>query len=277
MAAKKEDKNAEISILDLTTREVQCRLIGTSPIIFNAVSEKARHELLFPRGRLTAADKQANMKHDPVAEFRRSVYRRAGNGPTRLIFPAPGIKKAICTAALDLPGSVTKAKIGRLAWVKGESLNIFGIPELHMSVVRMADVSRTPDIRTRAILREWAFEVTVCFVEPMLKSTGIATLLAAGGLICGIGDYRQEKGAGSFGQFKHVTEDYEKKDYERICREGCMKAQDAALNADPPHCYNEESESLLSWYMEEVKRRGAETKPVKRGRKTNGDDATAPA
>ena len=171
------------------------------------MQEKAKRELLLPAGRKTAAFKAQNIKHDPIAEFRGSVYRWAGDDhPTRLKFPAPAFKGALASAALEVPGA-KKAQIGRLVWVEGFSVDIYGTPELLMSVVRSADIAKTPDIRTRAILPEWCCRLVINYIRPTLTQQALAVLLQWSGLVIAVGDFRQEKGKGSYGQFRLVNED----------------------------------------------------------------------
>lgn len=260
MAVKKIE-SAELTILPISEGEVTFAILGSSPLIFNRMSEKAKRELLLPKGRKTAADKAANLKHVPIEEYRASVYRNSGNTPpTRLKLPAPMFKGAISTAALDMPGT-KKSEIGRATWVTRTHVDLYGVPRLLMSVVRSADMNRTPDIRTRAIVPEWACMVTIRFLRPKLTATGVANLMAAAGIIAGVGDFRQEKGKGSFGQFRLVEKDDPY--FTRIVKAGARAAQDAAL--ERPECYDEESAELLEWYQEEVVKRGrGETETPKR-------------
>lgn len=262
MAIKPKDmtESQEIQILPISQGEVTFALVGTSPIIFNRVSEKAKRELLLPKGRKTQADKAANLKHNPPEEFRDSVYRWKGNDhPTRLKFPCPGPKGAMMTAALDMPG-IFKSVVGRLCWVVGEHCDIFGIPELKMDIVRMADANKTPDVRTRACIRQWASLITVQFVQPRLTAKSIANLLAGGGIVAGLGDNRQEKGKASFGQFRIC--DQSDPEYQQIVERGGRDIQDAALNKY--RCYDEESEELIEWFSGEVVRLGRDKAPSKR-------------
>lgn len=278
-AQKKADQSAEISVLKVNSRTIKFHIIGSSPMIFNAVSEKAKRELLYPKGRMTTADKAANIKHDPVMEYKNSVYRSVGaNAPTRLIFPSTAFKKGLMTAALDMPGNASKAKIGRLTWVEGTHVNIYGVPSLMMGIVRMADIGRTPDVRTRAILTKWAATVEITFISPMLKEESLSDLFQFSGLICGIGDFRQEKGSGNFGQFYATTPD--DPEYMDIIANGGVAAQDAALNTDNPPCFDSETENLLAWWKEQRETRGSgdPKAATKRGRKPlngSGDEAYA--
>lgn len=247
MALKKEVKD-EISILEISQGEVTFAIVGTTPLIFNRINAKTARELLLPRGGVrTRADKAASLKHSPIDEYRDSVHRRIGSGPTRLQFPSSAFKGTLKTAALDIPG-VFKTEIGRLTWIAGSQIDIYGIPKLCMASVRMKDINRTPDIRTRAILPEWACTVTVNFITPKLAAKSIANLMAAGGRTCGIGDNRQEKGHDNFGSFRLV--DGDDKDFRRIIKEGGMKAQDEALSK--PIAYDADTEELLSWFSAEI-------------------------
>jgi hypothetical protein len=249
---KSKDQPDEISILEITTGMIQFAVLGESPLIFNRMSEKAKRELLLPRGRLTTAAKAVNVKHDPIQEYRDSVYRNAGPDPaTRLKLPSPSFKGALCTAALDIPGA-RKSEIGRLVWVPGTHVDIYGVPQLFMGVVRSADISHTPDIRTRAILPRWAGVVTIRFVQPKLTGKAIASLMAAAGIISGVGDFRQEKGKGNFGQFRCV--DASDEEFLDVIKTGGREAQDEALHHFT--CYDEDSEELLQWYEKEIRNRG---------------------
>jgi len=238
-----------IEVEPLRVGSIQVWLKGITPLICNRMAGKAMRELLFPRGRATKAEKEQRLKHDPLNEFRNSMSVRDGKGATRLVFPSPAVKGTMATAALETKGT-NKTQIGRLVWVKDYSCDLYGVPELLMSVVRSADMNKTPDIRTRAILREWCLPATIQYVKPQMSEQAIMQLLSNGGIIVGIGDFRQEKGKGNFGQFSVVTE----ADCKEIVQGGSLKQQDSAIKT--PARFDAETEELLSWFQEEVKARG---------------------
>lgn len=245
-----------VSVLEISKGAVTFCVLGTSPLVFNRMSEKAKRELLMPRGRKNAAERATTLKHDPVQEFRDSVYRDAAdNAPARLVMPATAFKGAMAAAALDLPG-VARSQIGRLTYVQGYNVHVFGVPRLFMSVVRSADINKTPDIRTRAILPEWAAMVTISFVKPLIRDQMVANLLAAAGVTIGIGDFRQEKGKGNFGQFDLVSAD--SVPFQALVRKAGRDVQDKALTDATP--YDAESAELLDWYSAERKKRGFDVK-----------------
>ena len=251
--AKETNREAMIEIEALRTGRISPWLVGITPLILNSMSAKTLQTLLMPRKK-TAADKAQNLKHEPLDEYRSAPYKRTGTGPTRIVFPAAAFKGAMCNAALEIPGA-KKSQIGRLVWVEGDYLDVYGVPELLMSVVRSADMNKTPDVRTRAIIRKWAIRVPITFVQPTLNATSIIQLLSTAGLVIGVGDFRQEKGKGNYGQFQVCNEGGE---YEAIVKSGGMKAQDAAL--ETPKTYDEESRQLLEWFLAEKTKRGHTTK-----------------
>lgn len=238
----------------LKMTEVQLCILGATPFIFNRMSAKAQRELLLPSAEKNRAARRATLKHDPLKEYRESVYTDPReNADTRLVFPAPGFKGAAMTAALEMPGA-TKASVGRLLQVLGYQVRIYGVPQLYMTGVRQAGIQKTPDIRTRAILPEWATMITVRYPVNSLDPSSIANLFAAAGQICGVGDFRQEKGKGSFGLFSLVNADDE--EFQRVVSEGRAAAQDKAL--DSPEPFDSESAGLWEWFEAEVRVRGRE-------------------
>jgi hypothetical protein len=248
MMKKSTEKGIEIAIETFNTGLTSFWIKGVTPYIYNAMSEKAKHELLFPRKK-TAADKAQNMKHDPVTEFQGSVYRKL-DGVRGLGIPAIQIKAALMNAALEVPG-ITKAQIGRLVWVDAvDMITMYGTPRLKMDIVRSSGMDKVPDVRTRAIVSDWCCNVNIRFAQPTMNETVIAKLLGIAGLIIGIGDFRQEKGKGNYGQF--TLSGAEECKY--LVDSGGEAAQVEALNN--PKCYDIETENLLKWFEEERVKRG---------------------
>ncbi len=252
MAPKQKQDTAHVDIRLVDKGKTTFYLVGESPFVCNAMSAKVWHDLVFPPAKKNATEKATTLKHNPMDEFRRSVYRtRDENAPTRIIFPAAAAKRAMATAALELPG-VKKAQIGRLCWAVGEYIPLYGVPQVYSAVVKQAGFPPQPDIRTRAILPEWATTVTVEFVTPNLTIKAVSNLLASAGIYIGLGDGRPEKGALSFGRFRVTNAD--DKDFKRIMREGGRDAQDAAFQS--PQMYDVETEELMEWFEAELLRRG---------------------
>lgn len=250
--AKSKVDSEEVSIVEVTKKTLKMCILGTRPLILNRMSEKTWRELLLPRGKKNAAEKASTMKHSPLDEYRASAYKSSDDSdPTLLMLMSSAFKGAMKTAALDLPGT-KKTQIGRLTWVEGDYVHIYGIPQIFMSITRSADMNRTPDVRTRAIVPQWAALVSVTYVSPLLRDTAVMNLIAAAGIQSGVGDWRQEKGSGNYGAFEPVSAD--NAEFNHILKTGGRAAQIEALES--PCAYDDETEELLAWYDVEAKRRG---------------------
>jgi len=141
------DSTTISDVLTVSTGQVDCCILGTSPIILNRMSQKAARELLMPAGRKSAVQRATTLKHVPVDEYRASAYTLP-TGDVLLAVLSTAIKGALRSAALDMPG-MKKAQIGRLTYLAGEYVGIYGVPRLFMSITRSADMNKTPDVRTR--------------------------------------------------------------------------------------------------------------------------------
>lgn len=251
---KKDEAGSEIVITRIRESTIDIHIVGTSPLIMNQFAKKAWQELMLPPTKKTTATKASTLKHDPIKEFNEAAYvMRDPKAPTLLAVLPTAFKKSMMTAALDLPGA-KKAQIGRLLSVDYDRTPLYGIPRLHMSMVRMADMKRTPDVRTRVIIDEWACILKVTFPEPTLNVTSVANLVHAAGRYAGICEWRQEKGSGSFGSFRMCENGKDDPDWKRIVANGGRVKQIEAMQA--AEAYDEDTAELLSWFNAEVRRRG---------------------
>ena len=254
MTVTKKTGNDTVEIHALKQGRITLRMIGQTPLYFNSMSAKSKRDLLIGGGKKTAAQKK-EIKHDPEQEFQDSVYTQS-KGDTLLCFPAAGVKQAMATAALET-GGITKSSVQRLIFLPQSHINIWGKPYLKMDVVRSADMNKTPDVRTRAFLPEWCAEVEIRFVTPTLGGMGITSLLQNAGTICGIGDFRQEKGKGGYGTWTVCSaEEMEKFQdiWDEITKEG-RDVQEVAMQQ--PVCFDEETSNLMQLLQEERLRRAA--------------------
>lgn len=266
-ATKQAAEGVAIEVMHVSRGRLTFYVRGATPLIYNCVSEKAKRELLYPAPEdEKRAKRKVELKHDPIVEYRASVYATWDNkAPTRLVIPSVMFKSGLASVATDMPGAA-RAVVGRLTSVEGPYIPVYGVPQMLMSVTRNSNMERTPDIRTRAILPTWACIVTVNFAQPHFKVASISDLMAAAGFLRGIGDFRVEKGKGDFGQFKLVNE--RDAEWKAIVKNGGRVAQDAAL--EDPQMYDGETAKLYAWFEEERTRRHEE-----KGKHMNGGNMVA--
>lgn len=250
MVTKQPASNV-IHIEPIQTETVMLAVRGEAPLIINRLAEKARQELLMPKGRKTTAERAASLKHNPHEEFRASPYIvEDEDAETYLAITSASFKKAMMGAALRIPGA-KKTEIAQLVRVDGLLTGIYGIPEIYSAITRSADINRTPDVRTRAIIPEWAAVVSITYTVPILNKTSVVNLLAAAGQVNGVGDWRIEKG-GWCGAFR-VTDPTDE-GFQRIVGAGGRPQQIAAMES--PNAYNGETAELLAWFDSELEVRG---------------------
>ena len=212
MATKKEE-TIEIRPLDIQT--VPIRIVGDTPLIVHAWSEKAKRMMLEAQTKATKT--KAKEKRDPFDDFINSLYWLEGkpavstpeafdeavrNG-AKWGFPVGAIKQSANSAAyrlgwvknqMALRGSYfLRSEYGDMAEIKG------CVPEIREDMVRIG--MGTADLRYRGEFKNWYMDF-----ELQYNASGVMTLeqiincLHAGGFSCGIGEWRPEKD-GSFGPF----------------------------------------------------------------------------
>lgn len=242
----------QITVVEMRRKALEIEVIGTTPMIQHRFSQKARQELLLPKRKANRAAREQSLKHDPALEFREGLYRtRDASSPSAIHIPGPQLRQAIAAAALDLPGDAKKTELLRWITIEG-NLALFGLPRLHMSMVRSSGMTRVPDVRTRPVFPEWAFTATIAFPEGRISTESIVALLDAAGQFCGIGDWRPQKG-GDFGQFTVVRTSADKAKFDRIVAEQGRAAQLVAI--ENPVTFDEDTEELLDWFTTEADRR----------------------
>ena len=248
--AKKKEPAAEMKIERLKRGSLDLCLLGVSPLMMKSISMKVMQSLFLPPPPKTAGTKKTTLKHDPYLEFLDAAHTHEEK-ETLLCMPSRVFKKALCAVATDIPDSPARAQLNRTIWVPDETVSVYGIPEIDLREVRMADQKRTPDVRSRPLLKKWAARVTVQFVPRLATAESLVNLMANAGLINGIGEDRPQKGGGGYGCWEVVNED--NKEFQRIVKECGREAQQKAM--DDPEPSNAETAKLLSWFFLEARSR----------------------
>jgi hypothetical protein len=246
--SKKEDKSCNVIRVERGSVTITVR--GTAPLLMNRMANKAMIQLLLGGRKKTAGEKATTLKHNPIEEYRAAAHVHA-DSRTLLAMPSTCFKNGLRSVAVDIDCGTSKAQLGRLSYVEGEYVPVWGVPELRMDVVRSADMNKTPDIRTRPCIREWVAQFTVIYTKPILSAEAIINLVANAGLTQGLGEWRPEKGKGSLGTFELV--DPNDAEVQRIIREGGRAAQEAAIKS--PALWDEQTAELMAAFDEEMVRR----------------------
>lgn len=191
-----------ITLEKIERKNVIVPVVGTTPLITNRFSEKARKQLLESLNKKKVKNKE---EKDPVAEYEASIYRLSDGRPG---FPAVGFKAAIigaCRHYDSLP--MTKAKIS--IFVHGEGAEqlvpLVGDPEMREDYVRYG--ASSTDLRYRAMFWPWSASLKITYMTSMLDLDGVIALVDAAGL-GGVGEWRPsapKSSTGSYGMFEVDT------------------------------------------------------------------------
>ncbi|MBO9108724.1 hypothetical protein J5288_08415 [Agrobacterium sp. S2/73] len=208
---KKENVGIELPKLDIRLMEVA--VVGDSPLIVHAWSEKAKREMLDKQMKKAKSAKEAK---DPVSDFEAAMYRLADGGYG---FPSVAFKNAAVTAGTSVAG-LTKIQARQAFHILGEDADIQGAFEGSKSRVNLVrieggkpsmreDMVRvgmgTADLRYRPEFSEWHAKLLVRYNANVLSESQILNLLNVAGFAVGVGEWRPEKD-GQYGCFHVATE-----------------------------------------------------------------------
>ena len=214
--ATKKDMQSVVEIKARSIRTVPVSIIGDSPLIVHAWSEKAKKMMLDAQTKETKT--KAKTKRDPFDDFIQSMYwltekpestmdafNAAIENGAKFGFPLTGIKQASNSAAyrqgwvknqMELRGSYfLKSAYGDMAEI------ISAPPIMREDMVRIGNGSA--DLRYRGEFRNWRMDFIMEYNENgNMTLEQILNCIDAGGFVCGIGEWRPEKD-GDFGRY-HV-------------------------------------------------------------------------
>jgi hypothetical protein len=211
MAVTKKDVGIELPPLNIGMMEVT--LIGDSPLIVHAWSQKAKKEMLDKQMKKAKGAKEAK---DPKADFEASMYRLADEGYG---FPSVAFKNAAVTAGTSVAG-ITKIAARQAFHVLGEDADVPGAFEGSKSRVNLARIEGgepamredmvkvgmgTADLRYRAVFAIGHAKILVRYNANVLSEAQILNLLNTAGFAVGVGEWRPEKD-GQYGMFHVATE-----------------------------------------------------------------------
>lgn len=182
----------KIELPALSIQTITLMLVGDSPLIVHAWSEKAKRQMLDKQMKKASKGRETR---DPEADYEACFYRTPSG---TYGFPAIGVKAAMVSAARYVDAKMTVLR-GALH-IDTETLPVIGEPRPREDMVRVG--MGTADIRYRPEFPEWRIPVPIKFNTSAISAEQIANLLNVAGFGVGIGEWRPERN-GSYGRF-HV-------------------------------------------------------------------------
>lgn len=183
-----------IVIPQLNTEVFQMTLVGDSPLICHAWSEKAKKQMLDKQMKKATTAKAAK---DPHQDFLESLYHLPGG---RYGFPATALKACAVGACASVQ-NLTKVLARSAFFIECEMVEIKGSkPVMREDMVKIS--MGTSDIRHRGMFEKWWIDVEIRYNRDVLSKAQIINLFDIGGFGIGLGEWRPERD-GMFGRF-HV-------------------------------------------------------------------------
>ncbi len=226
MAVAKKTEVVEITPVELAEAEIS--IIGRSPLIVHAWSEKAKRQLLEAQQGKSVGKKKEHK--NPVKDFIESMYwlseaPEIPEGSTesdcielfdnaiqkgaKFGFPAVAIKKAATSAAYRQGWTKDKVSANGSFWLMGINDPEFVEIETDEPPVMREDMVKisngVADIRYRGEFKNWRCKFKISYLKGGIFSLeNIISMINLGGFSCGLGEWRIEKG-GLSGAFSVET------------------------------------------------------------------------
>lgn len=190
----------QIAISRLAEETLLVPIVGVTPLIVHNFSEKSKRTMLDNmQGRKTPKQPK-----NPEAEYEAAFYRCEDGSPG---FPSNGFKLATVDASRFFGKDVTKVGLRQFMFMFGEGretmAKIEGEPRMREDVVRVGQGGT--DLRYRPEFPEWRTVLEVIYITSALTRDSVLTLIDAGGLGVGVGEWRPAKD-GIHGTYKVDTE-----------------------------------------------------------------------
>lgn len=229
IAAQSQDEG-RVSLAAQFSKKAQFKsfktwVIGDTPLITHAWSEKARREMLSKQVKAVKVAKEAR---DPHEDYKASLYP-LGDGTYG--FPAMGFKNCLLQSAHKDRGIPRTDAMAGL-WIDAQMvrtrpaltgaicdmplLRIYGSdPVMREDMVRVGSgLNKTATLAFRAQFTVWACRLQGKFNAELINEEQLAFLINTGGTASGVGEWRNER-RGMFGAF-HLASTAEEQAWEKF-------------------------------------------------------------
>lgn len=222
MATKKTEI---LEIRPIEIKKVNLHIVGDTPLIMHAWSEKAK--LLMLESQMGKSKGKKKAPKSPADDFIRSMYwltpmpvyddkasedekmaafEEAIENGAKFSFPVTAFKQAAISAAYRMGWAKDKVSLRGAFFIEADENGMIEIksdpPTMREDMVRVG--MGTADIRYRGEFANWSADMTINYnVNGQYDLEAIVNIINAGGYICGVGEWRPEKD-GQYGMF-HVA------------------------------------------------------------------------
>ena len=207
MATKKANTEV-IEIRPIEIKKVTIRIVGDTPLIMHAWSEKAKRMML--EAQMGIAKGKKKEAKNPVDDFIRSMYwltpmpedgtmesfEEAISNGARFGFPVTAFKQAAISAAYRMGWAKDKMSMRGAFFIDSDENGMIEIhsdtPEMREDMVKVG--MGTADIRYRGEFKNWYADLTISYnANGQYSLENIVNIINAGGYVCGVGEWRPER------------------------------------------------------------------------------------
>ena len=207
MATKKAATEV-IEIRPIEIKKVTIRIVGDTPLIMHAWSEKAKRMML--EAQMGVAKGKKKEAKNPVDDFIRSMYwlttmpedgtmesfEEAIENGARFGFPVTAFKQAAISAAYRMGWAKDKMSMRGAFFIDSDENGMIEIhsdtPEMREDMVKVG--MGTADIRYRGEFKNWYADLTISYnANGQYSLENIVNIINAGGYVCGVGEWRPER------------------------------------------------------------------------------------
>jgi hypothetical protein len=200
-----ESEYQGVTIERVKPKILQVKIVGITPLIVSAWSEKARRMMLEKQEKKSNRGRAAR---NPEEEYRDSLYV-SHQGWTGI--PAGGVKGCLvnaCRAVDGMPMTLAKRILfvaSQGTGVKDEKqlVRVYGEHKMHRGMVRLD--SGVAMERFRAEYKEWYIDLEIHFLENLISAEQVANLVELAGYIEGLCEHRPgapKSNTGDSGRFR---------------------------------------------------------------------------
>lgn len=234
MATKKNEGTTTIKINPIKTDTVRITIVGDTPLIVHAWSEKAKRMILGAQQK-TKKDKKAMDIRSPFNDFVNALYwitpkpdfdsmtedemveafeQAVANG-AKFGFPVTAIKQgalAACYRAGIIPNQVGMKcafYLNAAEGINNETGSELAVirstrpPVCREDMVKIGGMTKTADLRYRPMFLDWEIDLDVTLIDTgTFTMESIINAINLGGQMNGLGEWRMERD-GDFGRY-HV-------------------------------------------------------------------------
>lgn len=209
--ATKKTEIIEIKPIEMQTTELT--IVGDTPLIMHAWSEKAKRMML--DAQMGKAKGRQKEKKNPVDDFIQSMYwitekprscetpeeseeafHEAIKTGARFGFPVTALKQAAISAAYRKGWTKDKMGLRGVFFIDGGFGDLMEIvsdpPVMREDMVKVG--MGTADLRYRGEFRNWRATFSLKYdANGQYSLENIVNIINAGGMVCGIGEWRPER------------------------------------------------------------------------------------